>query len=351
MRISEYGALLERALPARRRVLAVGKPGIGKTFEVMAVCRRLKWQYIGLSCPTLSPVKVGGYPRPPVEVNGDATHALFDGVAQAFRASEPTVLFWDDLGMASGETLKAIVQLVQFGQIDQRKLPECVVQLGASNDVGHGADVQGLIEPLKTRWHTIVQIEPALDDLVRYGLARGWDYRLLAYLRNCPEALHDWKPSKSMSVDGASPRGWEYSSEWLQMGIEDVEVHAGCVGKGRASEMLAFIGLISELPDVDAVLIDPEGAPVPENPSAQWLVTMALASKLNGGNFWQAVKYLGRLKQMFRVLGIRDAVKAENMRVKDGSLPKGHARIHASRDFCAWANSEDGQAILSAAKD
>lgn len=351
MKISEYGALLEKALPAKRRVLGIGKPGIGKTFEVMAVCRRLHWDYIGLSCPTLSPVKVGGYPRPPQNPGEDATHALFDGIAQAFRATVPTVLFWDDLGMASGETLKAIVQLVQFGQIDQRKLPDCVVQLGASNDVGHGADVQGLIEPLKTRWHTIVPIEPSLDDLVRYGLAKGWPADLLAYLRNSPDAMHDWKPCKDMKIDGACPRGWEYVAEWINLGVDDPEVIAGCVGKGRAAEYLAFRGLINELPDVDAVLVDPEGSPVPDNPSAQWLVTMALAGKLNGGTFGQAVKYLGRLKQMFRAFGIRDAVKAENMRVKDGTLPKGYARIHASRDFTAWANSDDGQAILSAAKD
>lgn len=350
MKISEFSEILERAIPLKRRVLAVGKPGIGKTFVHRQVCGRLGWDYIGLCSPLQSPVKVGGYPRPPAEPGGDASHALFDGIAQAFRATKPTYLVFDDLGMANGETLKAIVDLVQFGRIDNRTLPDCVVIGGATNDIGHGADVQGLIEPLKTRWHTIINVEPSVDDLVRYGLSKGWPSCLLAFLRNSPAALHDWKPSKSMSVDGACPRGWEYVAEWINGGIADPEVLAGCVGKPRASEYLAFRGLINELPDVDSVLIDPEGAPVPENPSAKWLVSMALASRMSGGNFGQCVKYLTRLPQMFRAFAIRDAVKSENMRRREGALPKGYQPIHAAPDFTAWTTSEDGQDIMSAAK-
>lgn len=351
MKINEFQALLEKALPQKRRILAKGKPGIGKTYSHRQACARLGWDYIPICAPLQSPVKIGGYPRPPATEGGDATHALFDGIAAAFRATKPTYLVIDDLGMANGETLKAIIDLVQFGRIDSRTLPECVVIGGATNDVGHGADVQGLIEPLKSRWHTIINIEPCVDDLVRYGLSRNWPSDLLAYLRNSPDALHDWKPTKSIEIDGACPRGWEYVAEWINAGIDDNEVIAGCVGKGRAAEYLAFRGLIHELPDIDAVLMDPDGSPVPDNPSAKWLVSMALAGKMAGGNFGQCVKYLQRLPQMFRAFSIRDAVKAENMRRRDGSLPKGHAPIHASRDFTAWANSQDGQDIMSAAKD
>lgn len=351
MKISQYGALLERCLPHKRRVLAVGKVGVGKTFTHRQVCGRLGWDYIPICAPLQSPVKIGGYPRPPAVEGGDATHSLFDGIALAFRATKPTYLVFDDLGMANGETLKAIVDLVQFGRIDNRTLPECVVVGGATNDVGHGADVQGLIEPLKTRWHTIVNIEPSLDDLVQYGIAQSWPSDLLAFLRNTPDALHDWKPSKSMSIDGACPRGWEYVAEWINLKIDDPEVIQGCVGKGRAAQYLAFRSLVNELPDVDAVLVDPEGSPVPDNPSAKWLVAMALSSRMQGGNFGQCVTYLKRLPQMFRAYSIRDAVKAENLKRRNGGLAKGHTPIHAGRDFTAWANSEDGQSIMSAAKD
>jgi hypothetical protein len=106
---------------------------------------------------------------------------------------------------------------------------------------------------------------------------------------------------------------------------------------------------MNDLPDVDAVLMDPESAPVPENPSARFLVSMALASKLTASNFGQAVKYLKRMPAMFRAFSIRDAFRAQAIRRKDQSLPKGWAMLESSRDFTAWVVSADGKEIMSAA--
>ena len=349
MKISEFRQHLEKSLPKRRRSLAVGKPGVGKSQAFRDVCKVLGWDFIPICSPLQSPVKIGGYPRPPSEVDGDATHALFDGIARAFRATSPTCLLFDDLGMAGGETLKAIVDLIQFGRVDGRVLPDCVTVAGATNDVGHGADVQGLIEPLKTRWHTILQVENTLDDLVVYGLANGWPSDLLAFLRNCPEAVHDWKPSKSMSVDGACPRGWEYVAEWINEGFEDAEVIGGCVGKGRATQYLAFRSLVADLPDVDQCIMDPLASPVPDNPSARFLIASALSSKITASNFGAVVKYLNRMPKMFQAYSVRDAFKAEAQRKRDKTLPKDWKPLTGSRDFTAWAVSEDGKEVMSAA--
>lgn len=346
MKISDYKGLLLKSLPAGRKTLAVGPPGVGKSHILVEAAEQIGFDVINLCCPLLSPVKVGGYPRPPETPGGDATHCLFDGIASAFRATKPTVLHWDDLGMAGGETLKAIVQLVQFGQIDGRRLPDCVVQCASSNDIGHGADVQGMIEPLKTRWHAIVKVETSVDEVVQHFLAIGMPSDLCAFLRNAPDALHDWKPSKSLSIEGATPRGWEYAGQWINMGVDDAEVLAGCVGKGRAAEYLEFRELINELPDVDAVLLNPESAPVPENPSARFLVSMALASKMTARNFGQCRTYLARLPMMFQAFSIKDAFRSEESRKLAKKLPAGYAALASSRDFTAWSVSAEGRDIV-----
>ena len=347
MRIGEYRDFLVKALAKKRRILAVGAPGVGKTFGAAEATRILAWEFIGLCSALEDPSSIRGYPSR--GDNGEATHCLFDGIARAFRATKPTLLFFDDLGMASESTMRAIVRLVQFGEIDNRKLPDCVVIGAATNDVGHGAGVYGMIEPLKSRFHSIVTVETNIDDVVGYGLARNWPSWLLAYLRNEPTALHDWKPEKSMRVGGACPRGWEYLAEWDNDGIDDPEVWAGCVGKGRATQASAFKALINELPDVDACILDPDSAPVPANPSARYLVSMALASKMSAGNFGACVRYLNRLPAMFRAFGIRDAFRAEDQKRKNQSLPKDHKPLSGSRDFTCWACSEDGKAVMAAA--
>jgi hypothetical protein len=306
----------------------------------------LGWDFIGICSPLEDPSSIRGYPSR--GANGEATHCLFDGVAKAFRATKPTLLLFDDLGMASESTMRAIIRLVQFGEIDGRKLPDHVVINAATNDVGHGAVVYGMIEPLKSRFHSIVTVETNLEDVIAYGIAREWPSWILAYLRNSPSALHDWKPAKTMKVDGACPRGWEYLAEWDKDGFDDPEVWAGCVGKGRATEAHAFKAMIGELPDVDMVLLDPDQAPVPENPSALFLVSMALASRMNAGNFGQCIRYLKRTKGMFQAFAVRDAARAEAQKRRDGVLAVDYRPISSSRDFTAWANSEDGKMIMSA---
>lgn len=350
MRISEYGAFIEKAYKKGRRVLAVSKPGVGKTTINEDFCRREGWDFICSTLPLDDPSTIRGYPRPPAPgTDGEAVHCLFDQVARAFRATKPTLWFLDDIGQASESVLKSVMRIVQRGELDGRKLPDCVTIAGATNDVGHGAGVYGMIEPLKSRFHTIVEIECHVDDVVGFGLGRGWPAWLLAYLRNSPDALNDWKPSKSMKIDGACPRGWEYLAEWDQMGITDSEVWAGCVGKGRAAAAASFKELVAELPDVDAVLMDPDSAPVPDNPSARFLVAMALASRMSAGNFGSAVKYLNRLPGMFRAYSIRDAFRAEAQKRKDQSLPKDYKPLSGSRDFTAWACSQDGKDVMAAA--
>ena len=348
MKISALESLLEKSLPHKRRLLVVGPPGVGKSFAKRAVCRRIGWDYIPLSAPLQSPVKVGGYPKASADPAGDATHQLFNGIARAFRATRPTLLDWDDLGMGGGETLKSILDLVQFGTIDDKTLPDCVTIGASSNDVGHGADVQGMIEPLKNRWHSIIHVELDIDDVVLYGLTHGWPGWLLGWAKNDVSWATSWKPTKSLKVDGCTPRGIEYVAEWDAIGIDDVEVWAGAVGSGSAASMLAFKGLQAELPDIDQVLLDPTGAPVPENPSAKWLISMALATRLDGNTFGPALVYLQRLTQPLRFFSIKSAFHAESARRADGTLPAGYKPIHAARDFVAWTSTEDGKDLLSA---
>lgn len=356
MRISEFSALVERVFAdqehAKLPVLALGLPGIGKTQVPMEIARQNGWGCEGICMPLVNPTFLMGYP---FRENGHADHAPFGALSRLMQSTVPTVGILDDLGAASSETCKAALRLLQFREVCGKPLPDHVRLIALSNDIGQGISIEGLVEPMKDRFVTIITVEPNVDDTVRYGLAHGWPAWELAYLRNNPTALHDCKPIKSMQRSGATPRGWEGVARldaggYLDLGV-GAEMLAGAVGKGQGAAALAFRGLVGELPDIDACLVDPDGSVVPANPSAKWMVSMALAARMSGGNFGQAVKYLLRLPQPFRALSIRDAVKAENMRRKEGKLPKGYSAIHTSRDFTAWANSQDGQDIMSAAKD
>ena len=353
MKISEFAGLVERVFQdsahAKLTLLALGPAGIGKTQVPTEYAEKQGWGCEGICMPLVNPTFLMGYPY---RENGHADHAPFGALNRLMKADKPTVGILDDLGGASGETCKAALRLLQFREVCGKPLPDCVRLIALSNDIGHGMTIEGLVEPMKDRFVSIVNVEPAVDDTVGYGLLRGWPAWELAYLRNNPEALHDCKPLKSMQRSGATPRGWEGVARLDAGGYLDLpigaELLAGAVGKGQAAAAMAFRGLVGELPDVDACILDPENSPVPENPSAKWMIAMALAAKVSGGNFGSVVRYLNRLPQMFRAYSIKDALHLEEARRKAGSVPKGQAPIHAARDFTAWSNSKDGQEIILA---
>jgi hypothetical protein len=348
MKIAEVEAILPQAWDAGMRIMLVGPPGCGKTMMPRQVGARVGRQVFATSVPLQSPVRIGGYPRPPATPDGDATHSLFGVIAQAFRCQGPGLLVLDDLGMGSGETLKAALDLCYEGRIDGRVLPKEVAIFGASNDVGHGADVQGMIEPLKDRWDSLLQVEPDVEGLVVHGLAQGWPGWVLAWLQNNPTCFADWKPVKSLTISGPTPRGIEKVVRWDRLGLDHSDVWAGAVGRGTATSMLAFRALQADLPDINQVLLDPVGAPVPTSPDARWLIGMALSTKLNGQTFAPILLYLQRLPQPLRFFCIRSAFHAESKRRADNTLPAGYRPIHASRDFAAWSVSPDGQDIMLA---
>jgi len=343
MRIGDYRTLLEKALPARKKLLIVGPQGIGKTQIPEELCSDWGWDCFSLCMPMIDPPFLMGYP---FRENGTAGHLPFGVMADALKATKDTLIVLDEIGGASETVIKAGLRFLQFGEVAGKRLPECVRVIALSNDVSHGAAVMGMVEPAKSRFDSIINVEPHIDDTITYGLSRGWPTWLLAYLRNAPDALYDYKPCKSMQIGGADPRGWERVAQWdldgFLNGPAADELVCGRVGKGRGVQALAFREMASQLPDVDQCLMDPDSAPVPENPAARYLVSMAISGRISDRNFGAAVRYLNRMPQMFRAFSIRDAFRSEAENRKKGKLPKDYRAIASSRDFTAWAVSQGG---------
>jgi len=355
MRIGKFERFCELALPAHSKFLVVGPPGVGKTQVPADVARRLGWDYIPICCPLTDPSFWMGYPY---RNNGTAGFAPYGQIAAALAASKPTLLVLDEFGAMGETTTKACLRFVQFGEVGDKRLPDCVMICAASNDVGHGAGVMGLLEPMKDRFATIISVEPHVEDTIAYGLANDWPAWLLAYLQNSGPgetspygALLDWKPTKNMGRSGATPRGWGEVAVLDKSGLLDFdpEVICGAVGRGRGLEALAFRDQIQSLPDINQVLSDPAAAPIPDNPSHRYFVALGLAAKLNGRNFGVGLTYLNRLPQAMRAFSVRAARRREYAQKADGKLPAGYKMIHESVDHTAWAVSQDGREIVGTA--
>jgi hypothetical protein len=299
--------ILMDAIKHKEQLLIVGQPGIGKTDIVRQACEALKADVI-VSHPAVSdPTDYKGLPVR----SEDKTHAEFIPFGEtwkAINAKKPTVWFVDDLGQSSEAVQKALMQLLLGRRLNGHMLSDEIVFVGATNDVGQRAGVTGLLEPVKSRWDSIVQLDVSLEDWCNWAFQNSMPAELIAFLRTRPELLCAFEPTKAI-VNHPSPRTWASVGRRLNRHIKDFDLITGAVGKGAATELLAFLELANEAPSLDEIIKNPTTTKIPEKPALRYLVSTGLAHRADKKNFDNIIKYLDRMSQPFRVLCMRDAIQ------------------------------------------
>jgi hypothetical protein len=72
-------------------------------------------------------------------------------------------------------------------------------------------------------------------------------------------------------------------------------------------ELLAFLRLFRQLPSIDEILLSPDVAPLPDEPSARIAIATALGRAFTDHSISKGVRYLERMPTEMRVLALRDA--------------------------------------------
>jgi hypothetical protein len=320
---------LPKAFKVKKQVLLVGAPGVGKTDMVRESVTRA-----GAECLTMHPA-IGE----PTDFKGlpakaqDADHATFLPYGELWElvnVRKLTVCFIDDLGQATEAVQKALMHLLRGRHVNGHHISEQVVFCGATNNVGQRAGVTGIIEPVKSRWDSIINVENDIDGWTNWAIAHDMPAMLIAFLRTRPELLHQFEPTREL-VNGPCPRTWEAFGRWINDDLRAFDVLAGAVGKGPATEYLAFEKLASTV-SLDAILLDPDNEAVPEDPSLRYAVVTGLARKASRANMERIMRYLTRLPQAFRVLGIKDA-------------RRWNQQITQTTAFTTWAASDEARSL------
>lgn len=307
MNPEKLSKLLVTSIKSNRRLLIKGKPGIGKSDIVSQATAECSADLVLMHPAISDPTDYKGMPA--LCNGGTEAHFLpFGDLSRLCRATKTTVAFLDDIGQAAPAVQAALMQLVLARSVNGTKLSDKVVFVGATNDTTHSAGVSGMIEPLKSRWDAIVELEVSIDDWSNWALDNNVPAELIAFLRFRPALLSDFKPTKELR-NSPSPRGWASVGRWLDCGIKDLEVFTGSVGEGAAVEFISFLDMYTSLPSLDAILLDPANAEVPSKPAALFAVVSGLARKATTSNLERVTTYLSRLPKEFDVMCIRDAVR------------------------------------------
>lgn len=294
--------------------MVVGAPGIAKTSLIEQACYEQDQDCIVFHPVISDPTDFKGMPAilPNGAVNGEflAKFVPFDNLKRLLEADKPTVAFFDDAGQAPPMVQAALMQLVLARKLDDKVVSDNITFCCASNRKEDKAGVSGILEPLKSRFHTIFELVADLEAWLTWARKAG---KIHPYIRafvkvRGEKSLCNFAPSNDMT-NSVCPRTVHHASD-IMWGKPDADLRpillAGAVGGGWATEFEGFIKVAQNLPKMEAIVKMPDKCPVPNHSevSAQYAIVEAMIDQANtkkGHKYFKSfLTYISRFKSEFQ---------------------------------------------------
>lgn len=168
------------------------------------------------------------------------------------------ILFLDELSNAPISVQHAAYRLVNDRELhDGVRLPDGWLIVAAGNLKTDKTGVKGIAPALANRFGTHLYIQPSVQAFSDYGNSNGMHSHVLGFLNFKQDALY--RAPKDGSEDAyPTPRSWEAVSEYLKgsYGEDELDIIlAGCVGKGVATDFIAFRENYGKLPNMEDIML------------------------------------------------------------------------------------------------
>ena len=266
-----------RSIPGPKRppVMLVGGTGLGKT-EAIVQYANMREMNIKIAHAVLwEPVDVQGVPY----VDTERGMAWFAPFQDLWPWGPNSILFLDELNRASIPTLNALLRVVLERRVGSHELPRDLMVIAAVNPPGGGSHVTPLSSAMAARW-TIVNVEATVDGWISWAAANGINHEVISFITKRRNMLVQDDDSAGERLEAApNPRAWARVSDILHSELNNGLLEpavVGTVGKGAATEFLAWRDIADRLPDPKAIL---DGtADIPPQPDAGIATAVSVTS-------------------------------------------------------------------------
>lgn len=320
MKPTQVEQALRIAINAHRPAFIWGPPGIGKSDVVAKVAKSLGRELTDMRLSLCDPTDLKGFPQPDKKTG--TTHWLPSDELPTPKDG-PGILFLDELNAAPQAVQAAAYQLLLNRRIGNYELPEGWDIVAAGNrDTDRGA-THRMPAPLSNRLIHI-NYDVSLEDWSKWAIDNGIRTEVLGFLRFRPNLLHAFDPNQKAFP---TPRSWQFVNDLLEQNMPgdiQYEMLAGTVGEGAAAELEGFLRTYQQMPSPDAILLNPDSVPVPEDPATLYALSTALGMRASQQTISNILKYTDRMPVEFNVVTVRDAVR------KDPS-------VASTRPFIDWS--------------
>jgi len=260
-KLSDYlGKIIDHNIQSS--LMIWGAPGIGKSSVVDAVAKSHGLDLIDLRISQLAPTDLRGIPVPK-----DDKACWYP--PEFFPTSGKGILFLDEINMAPPAVQGIAQQLILDRKVGSYKVPEGWFIWSAGNRKEDFAAVYDMPAPLANRFIHL-EVKTGLEEFKNYALKNNIDDRIISFLNFRPNYLH--KIDKN-SPSWPSPRSWDIGNQLLKAEL-DIDP---AIGSGCASEFRSFCKVYKSLPDIPSILSGKKNPAFPDDLSARYALTCALA--------------------------------------------------------------------------
>jgi hypothetical protein len=286
-----------------------GQPGVGKSAVVAEYAREIGSEFVDVRLAYHAPQDVIGFPYLSTDEGGDKT-MRFSRPAFWPKTTNPVIAL-EEFNTATKAVQNTALQLLHDRRVGEHILPDDAFIVLLGNRAEDRVNIEKLSSAVVNR---IVNIRVRLDleSWIKWGQKNGIDPIVTAFIRFRPDLLSNFKGATWDGVSNfSSPRTWEKASNILAHSQDRHVRHAlldGALGSGAASEFLGFLAVYEQLPDLDAVLLNPDKADVPTDPSVIYATCAGLAKKVKPKLMANFLTYVDRFPKEFGVFGLKSAV-------------------------------------------
>jgi len=305
MKQSEVKNVLKKAIQEKLPILLVGAPGIGKTDICGQAAAEVGAEFY-VEFPAISdPTDSKGIPA---TIDGQALWLQYARHKIYCNTDKLTVVLLDDLGQAAPAVQASYMQWILARRIGDSKVSDNVCFIAATNRREDRAGVSGILEPVKSRFAAIIEMETDLDAWLEGFALKNMTIETIAFNKFRPQYISAFEPSNNFK-NSSSPRTIANADKLYRVFGPHYELIAGAAGEKYASEFIGFCKIYKSLPNINKLIANPEGADIPAELSTLYALCAALAHKADDVNFGNIVKYLDRLSPEFSVFTVKTAVQ------------------------------------------
>ena len=286
-------------------------PGIGKTSTIRQIAKQRDWGCYILSLAQFDAAELAGIIA---LIDGDAHRVMphwLRRIHEMAASYEVVVLFLDELPQAPVANMNVGRQLINEWRIGEFELPHNVVICAAGNRMSDRAGTNNMPSHLKSCL-MFLEIDPDVEDAIAYMAANDGHPDVMAYLRARPEYAVKYDRDANANPDF---RSWDRVStilSWNLPPVAEAEAIAGTVGRPATADFTGFRKMQANMPDLDGIISNPDGAAVPQDAMILYAMASGLAYRMTQGNAGNIVRYLKRLDQQeFAGFCIKDAVSRD----------------------------------------